>query len=57
MAAKEHWLGTAIRKTWPAVICTVIFLSLGGFYLSLKAPDAKTLGTALQQIWKQPEAK
>ena len=50
LAAREHWLGTAVRKTiWRAIIAAAL-LSLAGWILELLAPGAHSIGPALQQI-------
>lgn len=56
IAADEHWLGAAIRRTWLHVIGVAILLSIGGFTLSFMAPGSKTLGDAVEYFFNaQPE--
>ena len=50
IAAREHWLGTAIRKTWGAVLVTVVAFALGGWALEQMAPGARSIGRAIEQI-------
>lgn len=51
IAAQEHWLGTAIRKTWTFVLATAALLSLAGACLAFLAPGATSIGSALKQIF------
>jgi len=56
IAADEHWLGTAIRRTWLHVIGVAILLSIGGVTLSFMAPGSRTLGEAVKYFFDaQPE--
>lgn len=50
IAAREHWLGTAIRKTWGFVLGTAVLLGVAGLCLEILAPGAKTIGAALEHI-------
>ncbi|HEV3410635.1 MAG TPA: hypothetical protein VG095_10090 [Chthoniobacterales bacterium] len=50
VAQKEHWLGTALRKTWSTAFITAILLSISGFVLELMAPGARSIGKAIEQI-------
>jgi len=50
IAAREHWLGTAIRKTWVFVLGTAVLLGVAGWCLEILAPSAETLGAALEHI-------
>ena len=49
-AANEHWLGTAIRKTWGYIIATAVLLSIAGIYLDMMAPRSDSMGKALKEI-------
>ncbi len=53
IAAREHWLGTCIRKTWLFVVVTTLLLFIAGMFLTVSAPGAKSIGTALEQIFRQ----
>ena len=46
IAQKEHWLGTALRKTWSAALFTAAALALGGWALEQMAPGARSIGQA-----------
>lgn len=50
LAQKEHWLGTALRKTWKAAIILALSLSSIGFVLQQMAPGAPSIGKAIEQI-------
>lgn len=50
IAQKEHWLGTAIRKTWAPALITALALSLGGWVLEQLAPGTRSIGKAVEQI-------
>lgn len=50
MAEQEHWLGTAIRKTWRVALITAIVLALAGWVLEELAPGARSIGRALEQL-------
>lgn len=50
IAANEHWLGTAIRRTWGYVVGVALLLSLAGFCLDQMAPGADSAGRAIQEI-------
>ena len=50
VAQKEHWLGTAIRKTWTLALTTAAFLALGGLVLEQIAPGARSIGQAIKQL-------
>lgn len=49
-AAQEHWLGTCIRKTWFFVLCTAGLLFIAGLGLTLAAPEAQSIGPALERL-------
>ncbi len=50
-AANEHWLGTAIRRTWPFVIGAALLMSLLGFCLDQLAPHADSMGPAIKEMF------
>jgi hypothetical protein len=52
IAAKEHWLGTAIRKTWLHVLAAMVLLSVIGWGLEVLAPGSHSIGPALRQWWR-----
>jgi len=52
IAAKEHWLGTAIRKTWLHVVLTIVLLCVVGGCLDWVAPGARSIGPALRHFWR-----
>jgi hypothetical protein len=49
-AARQHWLGTAVRRSWRLVIAMAASLSLLGACLSVFAPNSHSLGKALREI-------
>ena len=49
-AAQEHWLGTCIRKTWFFVLCTAGLLFIAGLCLTIVAPEAQSIGPALEKL-------
>ncbi len=50
-ASREHWLGTALRKTsLQAFIVAALFGLIGGC-LDYLAPGSRSIGPAIQQIW------
>lgn len=55
IAAREHWLGTAIRKTWLIVLATAALLGIGGWVLSVMAPGTRTVGSAVEELLKKPD--
>ena len=50
VAQKEHWLGTALRRTWVRVLFTALLLAIGGWTLEQMAPGARSIGKAIEQI-------
>ena len=50
-AAKEHWLGTAVKGTWRSVLLTAASLSLIGAGLDVLAPNSHSIGPALKEIF------
>jgi hypothetical protein len=43
----RHWLETAIRRTIVPFAATAFMLAIGGWALTVHAPDARTLGEAI----------
>jgi hypothetical protein len=55
IAAHEHWLSTAIRKTWGTAAIVAALLMIAGICLQLMAPEAKSIGPATREVlakWK-----
>ena len=52
IAAHEHWLGTAIRKTWLHVFFAIGLLCFVGWGLDFLAPGSRSIGPALHQLWR-----
>ena len=50
IASKEHWLGTAIRKTWITAVCIAAVLAFVGWFLQRLAPETRSIGPAIQRI-------
>ena len=50
IAAREHWLGGMIRKTWGLAVVIAMLLGFCGYLLQLKAPGAKSIGPAVQVL-------
>lgn len=50
-AANEHWLGTAVRRTWPFVIGAALLVGLVGFCLDQLAPQADSMGPAIKEMF------
>lgn len=55
IAANQHWLGTAIRRTWSMVVLVAALLAIAGGCLEAMAPDARSIGPALRKIFHRPE--
>ena len=51
IAAKEHWLGTAIRKTWLLALAVAALLAIAGWGLETFAPGSRSFGPAIRQLW------
>jgi hypothetical protein len=51
--AKEHWLATAVRKTWKSALITMVLLGIGGGALQYLVPGAHSIGQAIHQILKR----
>jgi hypothetical protein len=50
IAAKEHWLGTAVRRTWRMALLVALLLAMGGGCLELMSPGAASIGPAIEDI-------
>jgi hypothetical protein len=50
IAAEEHWLGTAIRKTWISALIIAVLLAIAGMCLESLAPGARSIGPAIHRI-------
>jgi hypothetical protein len=50
-AAREHWLGTAVKRTWHSALLIAGALSLIGGCLAVLAPHSHSIGTALKEIF------
>ena len=50
-AAQEHWLGTALRKTWWLALIAAAILSLAGWGLETAAPGCHSIGPAIEKLW------
>jgi len=50
IAAQEHWLGTALRKTWWLALIGAGLLALLGSILETAAPGSRSIGPAIQKI-------
>jgi hypothetical protein len=51
-ASKEHWLGTAVKRTWISALLIAGALSLLGLCLDGLAPSSDSIGAALKEIFK-----
>lgn len=50
IAAEEHWLGAAVRRTWLYVLITAAALAVMGLTLEICAPGSDTIGQALKRM-------
>jgi hypothetical protein len=50
IAAEEHWLGAAVRRTWLPVLTTAAALAIMGLTLEICAPGSDTIGQALKRM-------
>ncbi len=57
MAAMEHWLGTAIRRTWLHVLGAALLLSLVGACLDVMAPRSDSLGKAVKEMFRERHSR
>lgn len=48
--ADEHWLRTAVRRTWKSAITISVLLSIAGGTLARLAPGARSLGQAIKEM-------
>ena len=55
-AAREHWLGTAVRQTWNTVAMTAIAMGVIGFCLDAFAPGSHSIGPAVKELIHQWQA-
>jgi hypothetical protein len=53
IATREHWLGTAIRKTWLYVLGAALLLSRVRACLDVMAPQSDSMVKAIQEIRQQ----
>jgi hypothetical protein len=51
-AAQEHWLGTALRKTWWLALAAAALFSLAGWGLETAAPGTHSIGPAVEKLLK-----
>ncbi|XHR28508.1 MAG: hypothetical protein ACFUZC_21655 [Chthoniobacteraceae bacterium] len=49
-AAREHWLGGMVRRTWALAVVAAMVLGFGGYLLQQHAPGAKSIGPAVQVL-------
>ncbi|MEO7101678.1 MAG: hypothetical protein ABI162_20170 [Luteolibacter sp.] len=56
-AAKEHWLGTAVKRTWSSVLLTAAALALLGGGLAVIAPNSHSIVQAWKEIFPKPGPK
>ena len=56
-AAKEHWLGTAVKRTWKSALVTAAAASLLGLLLAVFAPHSHSIGPAIKEIFAEVPAK
>lgn len=49
-AAREHWLGTAVKRTWKSAVMTAAASSLLGLVLAFVAPNSHSIGSAVKEI-------
>lgn len=45
-----YWLPGVVRRTWLPVTLVVLFFALAGFALQTAAPDAESIGPALEHV-------
>ena len=48
-AARRHWLGTAIKRTWIAAAATALMLSIGGAVIQWHWPRARSIGDLIRE--------
>ena len=54
-AAREHWLGTAVRRTWISALLTAVALAMLGGMLDMAAPNCHSIGPAMKAIFSHPD--
>jgi hypothetical protein len=54
--AREHWLGTAVRKSWSSVAMAAVALGVVGFCLDESAPGSHSIGPAVKELIRQWQA-
>lgn len=54
-AAREHSLGTTIRKTWSTALVVAALLAILGYFLQWNAPEARSIGPAVRHLF-HPES-
>lgn len=50
VAEREHWLATAVRRTWIHALVAAVLLSLIGWCTEMLVPGATTIGALIRQI-------
>jgi len=50
VAAQEHWLGAALRKTWWLALIAAALLSLAGWGLETLSPGSHSIGPAIERF-------
>lgn len=50
VAAREHWLGTAVKRTWLKALGAAALLAFIGWLLETLAPGAHSIGPAIHRI-------
>lgn len=50
IASHEHWLSTALRKTWGTAAIVALLLMITGICLQIMAPEAKSIGPATREV-------
>lgn len=56
-AAKQHWLGTAVKRTWKSAILTAVASGVLGLVLAGLAPHSHSIGPAVEEIFAKPAEK
>ena len=56
-AAREHWLGTAVKRTWKSAVVTAAASSFLGLVLAVMAPNSHSVGSAVREIFGEMPAK
>ncbi len=56
-AAREHWLGTAVRRSWRSALLLAGALGLLGGCLAAFAPNSHSLGSAVREIFGGKESR